>query len=66
MSQAMQAVRMGGAKDSELIDLLSSISVISGRLAKNLRKLTSQDKSKKGGNYREQNERSGYGYRRLA
>lgn len=44
--------------DEELIELLSAISVVSNRLATNLSKLAGQSKSKEGGKFYEQNERT--------
>ncbi len=44
--------------DEELIELLGAISVVSNRLATNLSKLAGQSKSKKGGKFHEQNERT--------
>ena len=52
--------------DEELIDILTAISVVSKRLARNLTILAAQRKSKEGEKTNEQNERDGFDHRRTA
>ncbi len=54
----MQKIHDADTYDEELIELLSAISVVSNRLATNLSKLAGQSKSKEGGKFYEQNERT--------
>ncbi|BAZ97271.1 hypothetical protein DEHALATV1_0643 [Dehalococcoides mccartyi] len=52
--------------DEELIDILTAISVVSKRLARNLTILAAQSKSKEGEKTNEQYERDGIDHRRTA
>ncbi|WP_141826522.1 hypothetical protein [Clostridium sp. KNHs216] len=54
----------GCTADEELVEVLTAISVVSKRLARNLAILAAQSKSKEGGKSDEQNERIGSNYRR--
>ena len=52
--------------DEELIGVLTAISVVSKRLARNLIQLEQQKKSMKGATEHEQDKRSGTGHQRAA
>jgi hypothetical protein len=54
------------AADEELIEVLTTISVVSKRLARKLTVLANQSQHKEGGNSDEQNGRYGYYHRRTA
>ena len=54
------------AADEELIGVLTAISVVSKRLAKNLIQLEQQKKAMEGATNHEQNTRSGAGNQRVA
>lgn len=55
-----------GGTDKEAIELLTTISQVSARLARNMAILADQRQSMKGENSHEQNERNGYDHRRTA
>ena len=56
----------GSATDEELIGVLTAISVVSKRLARNLIQLEQQRKSMKGATEHEQDKRSGTDHQRSA
>ena len=60
MNQTVQTDNAGKrVSDEELIGVLTAISVVAKRLAKNLTLLTKQSQSNEGGKSDEQNERTG-------
>ncbi|NCC04739.1 MAG: hypothetical protein EOM37_12020 [Proteobacteria bacterium] len=65
MIQERQGTRTQAA-DEELVDVLTAISVVSKRLARNLTILAAQSKSKEGAKTNEQNERVGLDHRGTA
>lgn len=61
-----QSLFDSGGTDKEEIELLTAISQVSARLARNMAILANQRQSMKGANSHEQNERNGYDHRRTA
>jgi len=53
------------AADEELVSVLTAISIVSNRLAKNIALLAGQSQSEEGGKAYEQDERHGYDHRRV-
>lgn len=60
-----QSLFDSGGTDKEAIELLTAISQVSARLARNMAILADQRQSMKGENSHEQNERNGYDYPRV-
>ncbi len=65
MKQTSKTPYQARAADEELIDVLTAISIVSMRLAKNIALLTGQSQSEEGGKTYGQDERYGYGHRRI-
>lgn len=61
-----QSLFDSGGTDKEAIELLTAISQVSARLARNMAILADQRQSMKGENSNEQNKRNGYDHRRTA
>lgn len=55
-----------GGTDMEVIKILTAISKVSARMARNLSLLADQRQSKEGGTFHEQNERTVTDHRRIA
>lgn len=53
-----------GGNNSDLISVFTAISIVSARMARNMTILAQQRRFEKGENRYEQNERTGYDYRR--
>jgi len=61
-----QAYHKKRGTDTELVEVLTAISQVSARMARNLRILAATGQSEEGGRSNEQNERYGYDHRRAA
>ncbi|MCC2831415.1 NDP-hexose 2,3-dehydratase family protein [[Clostridium] innocuum] len=59
-----QAYHRKCGTDTELVEVLTAISQVSARMARNLRILAATGQSEEGGRYHEQNERYGHDHRR--
>lgn len=57
---------IGTAADEDIIEVLTAISVVSRRLARNIAAVSQQSQTKEGGKQNEQNERYGCNHRRTA
>ncbi|WP_314022177.1 hypothetical protein [Mogibacterium diversum] len=59
-----QAYPNRSGTDAEVITILTAISQVSARMAKNLRIIAAHRQYEEGGQFHEQNERNGYDHRR--